>query len=61
MKYWKISTKLENLIWRIQENWIRLTKYALVLLGVCLYIFIVYWIDSVASIELVVTLFPEVL
>jgi hypothetical protein len=53
--------RIQNLIWRIQENWIRLTKYALVLLGVCLYIFIVYWIDSVASIELVVTLFPEVL
>jgi len=44
----------------MQDNWARMIKYISVISGMIVYAYIIYWIDSVESIKLVVTWFPNV-
>jgi len=44
----------------VKDKWKRYLKYILFSLLVLSYVYIVYWIDSLESVRLVITWFPDV-
>jgi len=51
----------QNLTSHLERRWKRYVKYFSVIVAIMFYIYIVYWIDNLASIELVITWFPDVI